>query len=198
MAKGSDMDRELLRYVLDELEYYQTQWRHDMQDSSVRRGSSSLRSLLIENKLQLAWKEVGFSKQMRVMAPSLDEIIAGRDSKEIQFAQAGGGLSHAIQIAGPMVLNRALSPDEIKAEYNKGPGSIHKVLWLAEYLDSACMIVQGVRITRKEVIQYVSNKLGGAHYDPERDASKKLEEKYSLLDKFPQNHESWRKRSSTF
>ncbi len=180
------MDTELLKYVLEELDYIAGQWRHDMEDVAIRKVSTSLRSLLIENKVQLAWKTIGFTKQIRVMAPSLDSILKRPDVDRIQFAEAGGGASHGFTIMGLTVSDRVLTPEEVKAEYSKGPGAHQKLYWLTDYLDSGCILIQGVQVSRRELILYVCNKLGGAHFDPKRDTTKKLEEKFARLDSYRQ------------
>jgi len=58
---------------------------------------------------------------------------------------------------------------------------------LAISLRQPSFVIEGILINREEVIKYVSNKLGGAHYDSSRKprASSRgvsLEEKYALLD----------------
>ncbi len=56
-----------------------------------------------------------------------------------------------------------------------------------EFLRQASFVIKGVIINREEVIKYVANKFGGAHYDSNRrisppGASISLEDKYTLLD----------------
>jgi len=64
------------------------------------------------------------------------------------------------------MVNRALSEKEIKANYERDKkviGKSHPVK-LGIFLRQPSFVVDGVLIYRDEVIKYVSNKLGGAHY----------------------------------
>ena len=46
-------------------------------------------------------------------------------------------------------------------------------IWLSEYLESTGAYVDGQRITRREVIDFVANAMGGTHYDPDSQRQKK-------------------------
>jgi hypothetical protein len=70
--------------------------------------------------------------------------------------------------------------DEIRSRIGK---RVARGLPLSAYLRSTAALIVGERITRQDVIQYVANKLGGAHYDTSRD--KKADARYKLLDKRP-------------
>ena len=60
--------------------------------------------------------------------------------------------------------------NEIAGKFQK---SYLKPMWLTEFLDSAGAYVDGLRITRREVIDFVTNAMGGTHYDPEGRGSSK-------------------------
>jgi hypothetical protein len=53
-------------------------------------------------------------------------------------------------------------------------------LSLTDYLQSAAAIICGEAVSRRDVIRYVANKLGGAHFDPDR--SRRGDERLALLD----------------
>jgi hypothetical protein len=58
---------------------------------------------------------------------------------------------------------------------------------LAVFLRQPSFVIEGTFINREEVIKYVTNKLGGAHYDSTREpqtssSGVSLEGKYALLD----------------
>jgi hypothetical protein len=57
-----------------------------------------------------------------------------------------------------------------------------KEFTISKYLRSASAIVAGQPISRRDIIEYVANKLGGAHFDSRR---REREIKYQLLD---ENH----------
>ena len=148
---------ELFQYVYDELNYYQNEWKHDMTDVSIRRGSSSVRSLLVEGKLQLAWKTVGFLKSPKIMAPCFYKAIEDYKLKDIIFAQVGGAISHSIQVESNILLKGILTEEQIK-EIAKKRSNLNKVFKLNEFLESPCMAIEGAIITRSATIKYVANK----------------------------------------
>jgi hypothetical protein len=53
---------------------------------------------------------------------------------------------------------------------------------ISKFLESSFALILGTEITRKEVIRYVANKLGGAHFDADR--SRKGDDRLALLDRF--------------
>ncbi len=174
---------ELNKFVYEELSYYQLEWKHDMSDSSIRRGSASLRNLLHENKLQIAWKNAGFDKQPTVLAPSVKDYIINFNIEKIKYIQAGGAISNGIQFSTSFQGTGVLSEKEIKDLYKLGRFRL-KPFKLSEFCQSICIIVRGKTISRDELIQYVTNKLGGAHFDGKRETSKNIEVKFLLLDEY--------------
>jgi hypothetical protein len=99
----------------------------------------------------------------------------------VVHAQAGGAERGGLTIQGMSVWNRALSPEEIKARYEAGKRKQEEVraLKLSTWLSETSVIVAGVRATRRDVIKFVANKLGGVHLDPKRSAADKS---YGALD----------------
>ena len=53
---------------------------------------------------------------------------------------------------------------------------------LARYLREPCAVVDGKAISRQHLIQYISNKLGGIHWDPSRQENKTKESAFVALD----------------
>jgi hypothetical protein len=73
-----------------------------------------------------------------------------------------------------------MTPEVIRARYEAGPPGPREY-WLSEFLASAGIVAQGERVSRRDVIKYVSLKLGGVHPpDPSRRAD---EDAYRLLDR---------------
>lgn len=177
------VDKELLTYVLEELSYYLKEWTPEISDTSIRRGSASLRNLLHEGKLQLAWKQVGFVKQPIILAPTLDHYLDKFNIGIIESIQAGGALSKYGTASSIALFNKALSEAEIKVLHSIDDYTL-KQFCLNEYLDSTCIIIKGKKISRKELIGYISNKLGGTHFDQDRNINKELEQKFILLDDY--------------
>lgn len=59
--------------------------------------------------------------------------------------------------------------------------AVTRHVWgLRSYLNSCGLLVYGTRVKRRDVVAYVANKLGGAHFDPER--TRKSEKAYVLID----------------
>ncbi|HEV7886185.1 MAG TPA: hypothetical protein VGO92_01415 [Acidimicrobiales bacterium] len=73
-------------------------------------------------------------------------------------------------VSNVTVFDRALSEDEIRQRFEAGPPT--KTQTLSNWLSSACMKAGGVSVTRREVVLFVANKLGGVHFDARRDPAK--------------------------
>jgi hypothetical protein len=169
--------RELIALTLEDLRHIAKQSVPDCDDHQLRRVSVQLRNLLIEDCLIRSWK-------LLQLEPKSPNIIAPRlRTEELQstdFAVAGGG-----NIAGMMVGNaritvgRASSPEERKARYEKTKGDMEFSFSLSDYMQSCALFVQGQKISRRQLVQYVANKKGGAHLDNSR---KKDEQAYRALD----------------
>ena len=124
------------------------------------------------------------------MAPAICRLMTESELKEKKYYQAGGAKYKGMEVQAASMVARALSETEIKASYERTKGAVGKSypLKLGHYLKQTSVVVDGVLINREEVIKYVANKLGGAHYDSSRTQSTQqnnisLEQKYSLLDK---------------
>ncbi len=51
---------------------------------------------------------------------------------------------------------------------------------LTSYLDAPCLCFEGRDFSRRSIIRYVANKLGGAHFDPDR--NRRGDEEFAHLD----------------
>ncbi len=61
-------------------------------------------------------------------------------------------------------------------------------LLLDEYMASTCIVVDGTAVSRRHVVKFVANRLGGAHFDPRGKKSRKREEEeeerlFDLMDR---------------
>jgi hypothetical protein len=103
-------------------------------------------------------------------------------------------MHHEQDDGGPVLA--ALPPDYITSKIAAEPNQmvidelrdrigkrVARGLPLSAYLRSTAALIAGEPITRQDVIQYVANKLGGAHFDTGRDG--KADARYKLLDKRP-------------
>lgn len=178
------MDINLIKLVAEDLEFLSKGWNQQIDEASLRRASPILRSLLVENKLYMVGRY--FELDIRVMAP--EDSGASLDAKERVFWQACGGKSNGLEVLSMSMWDRALTDDEIDAmamSSNKRIGKSHPVK-VSSFLRQTSFVLEGTSINREEVIKYVANKLGGAHYDSTRKENTKpetsLDEKYVLLD----------------
>lgn len=160
------MDNELA-VVLSDLNFLYDEWDQDVDDDSLRRSSPVLRRFLVERQLLRAWRKAEFQGEPEVVAPALTKHLKIIPLNTVRFATAGGAHYKTMTIASVFESDAALTEEQIKADYELGPPEINQTL--TEFADSPSIIVEGTIIKRSEVIKYVSNKLGGAHYDEERD-----------------------------
>lgn len=181
------MDLDLARLVAEDLDYLFRDWNQDIDDASLRRSSPVLRALLVDGLLARAAHQVG--RGIRVMAPAISRVVTEVELRECIFFQTGGAQYKGMIIQSMSVITRAKTSAEIKASYEREKGVIGKSypVKLGVFLKQTSFVVKGVLINREEVIKYVANKLGGAHYDASRTTSKEradisLEQKYALLD----------------
>lgn len=139
-------------------------------ESVLREMSARLRRLLIEGTLQRYRKQVvGVRGEVRVELPPSSGTGAG-----VVFHQAGGGTRQGMQIGGVQVWDRALTPEEIRAQFDafKASEAAPRTLPLSRWLSETCIEAGGARISRHDVIKYVANKLGGVHLDERRSEAK--------------------------
>lgn len=176
-------ERELIRVVSEDLAFVAKDWDQSVEDASLRRSSTVLRRLLVEGHFGKAWRALGLEKQPRVIAPDLGITIDSvADSGKIMFAQAGGADFRGGAVQSVLVYGDAMSPEEIQRRFAASPERPRRTFWLSGFLNSPAFVVQGTIISRQQVIQYVSNKLGGAHFDPDRNMQDKVERLFAALD----------------
>lgn len=184
----SDIDFKLLETVYEDLTHLSTEWNQDIDDASLRIASPILRRLLIDGMLGSVARML--KKQIQIMAPLICARQKFENISEIAFYQCGGAKYKGTIIQSAYILNRTLSPQERTELYELGKDVIDKScpVKLSIFLKQISFVITGIAVNREEVIKYVANKLGGAHYDSKRkisgDTSKiTLEHKYALMDK---------------
>jgi len=97
----------------------------------------------------------------------------------------GYGQQHGVILAAipPDVMAAAAATGQDAVTANLKPGRRHVVGQpISEFLDSSFALILGIEITRRDVIKYVANKLGGAHFDPSR--NRRGDNRLKLLDSF--------------
>ena len=174
-------NNELLEIVAEDISYLQEEWGHAIGNHALRRGSTVLRSLLVQQQLHRAWNLAGFDGKLQITASSLKETLKIIPKEKIIFAAAGGAFYKDVAIRGALVIDKAnLTESEISAIDSAGFPEETSVLH--EFVEAPCIVAEGQVISRRTLINYVANALGGAHYDPKRDR-KKTGKVFSLLDR---------------
>jgi hypothetical protein len=172
---------ELLAAVKSDLVFLEDEWDETIDEQSLRRGSTVLRNLLVDNALGRAWRLIGQKGEPEIEAVDLTAALAGLRMDKVIFAAAGGGVSGGVQLSGGMVYAEAMDEQTVKERYERRGGRPPMRLYrVSQFLSSPAIVVDGERISRHLVIKYVANKKGGAHFDFKR---KKDEAAYRLLDK---------------
>lgn len=181
---------ELVRLVAADLGYIRD-WR-DLDDDSLRRGSNTLRQLLVDKGglLQRAWKAAGFAKEPRIRCTTLKHIIGSALAPDITIATAGGAIYKGENIKAVVVYSRSWTEAET-AERRRiaGQGPPEEDATLSGFIAAPCMLIEGLEVPRRVLINYVANKLGGVHFDVGRAARRHKEkgeaEIYRRLDDIP-------------
>lgn len=156
-------DDGLLRVVLEDLRYIKTSWGGGgIEDNSLRRDSAVLRRFLHHRDLLKAWNTVmGLGKPFLVPAGGI--LITNQAGlPEIDFASCSEVDQPGIKTFAVSVKTGALESEH--------PISLvpAKPIKLKRFVHGYCCVVGGVPIKRNDVVQFVANKLGGAHYDTDR------------------------------
>ena len=170
---------DLLDIVTSDLVFLREEWDEEVDDHSLRRSSTILRRLLVDNELQRAWKAAHFEKEPIIEASTLQKIIEVTPLAKVVFAAAGGARYKGAELHGVIMRNYVLTPEEIKKESEHGVLSAS--FGLRAFIEAPCVIIKQNLISRRILIKYVSNKLGGAHHDSRRGKTKE-ELLFSLLD----------------
>ena len=154
---------EFLRVVLADLDYLDSNWSAgDVTDDEMRRNSTLLRRFLIDGDLLRAWIEVVGKVPYAVPSKGLKQPLA-KAVRGVAYTtvstvtQPGSQVHQAHVIRGPL---------------GKGPDPVvvvqEKPLKLKKFVNGFCVVIDDVFIRRREVIQFVANKAGGAHYDEDK------------------------------
>ena len=117
-----------------------------------------------------------------VQATDLATLLEGIPSERVNFAQAGGARHRNIEMMFPMELRPALTLRAGRVPSRRLEEVQNKEFPLSRFLSSPAVVIDGMPVSREEIILYVANKLGGAHFDPSRNTEKAKEKKFALLD----------------
>jgi len=150
--------------VLEDLNHLSQTWGiTPTRTENLRRASSSLRGLLIDNGGSLATVARDNGIDIQVSAPVNEQTICkikGYDEAYLCGNTEIGGF----HLAHPMLLRGNLQPPDVVGEY---PDE-RRLYSLSEFKKQTCAMWYGVEVSRETLIKYVANKLGGNHYDTRR------------------------------
>ncbi|WP_157092262.1 hypothetical protein [Thioalkalivibrio nitratireducens] len=178
------MTRDDLRLVAEDLGYL-AEWGPDITDREIRHGSAVLRRLLVEDVYGAAWRAVGWKKQPKLIAVSIDEIASPDNLSKIVYAIAAGANFRGIQMAC-MMMNKGSSPigQELGPPLRENGYPGDREFSLSAYLSSLSGVVDGKTFNRREVIKYIANVKGGVHLSAkERKAEAKLVARLGKIEK---------------
>jgi hypothetical protein len=126
----------------------------------LRRSSAVVRRLLVDGLLQQARKEAGATGQPTLDIYPLSQILDMSHLGEVTLVAAMGW----------RIGSRQLGPSSF------GEGDLPALpepivvasITLPRFLGAPCLVTHGHSVTRRQVIKYVANKMGGVHFDTRR------------------------------
>ena len=158
-----DPESEFLRVVLADLEYLASSWSAGgISNDELRRNSTLLRRLLVDGDLLRAWVEVVGKVPYVVPARGLkrpeSKTVRRAEYVTVSTVTESMGQVHQAQVfRGPL---------------DKGPDPVvivqERPMKLKKFVGGFCVVIDDVFIRRREVVQFVANKAGGAHYDTDK------------------------------
>ena len=180
------MPTDIVENTLSDLTHLAGELHERVDDHSLRRSSAILRRLLVDDELGQAWRADGRERQPIIRAATLTSLLSRVPQRRVVMAAAAGAHYEGLAMMGIAELNYKLSADEVKSLHGDGLPLVD--LPLQSYLASATMIVAGHAISRRLLVKYVANKLGGAHHDPKRRPDKEAKP-YELLDQVRERYQ---------
>ena len=148
----------LIDVVREDLRYLATRWPDgDIGDDEIRRCSTVLRRLFTYRDLIKVWVTV-VGKQDFIVPSSYIRVRDIGRLNEVDFATSSPAQNVGMKIFSVTVHNKIQDgPGPISVATEEAP--------LKRYLNQPACVIAGALITRDEIVQFVANKLGGAHYD---------------------------------
>jgi len=194
--------------VLEDIEWLHNEWwlgePDKLTDGHLRRGSSTLRLLLVDNLIQKAWKHYGFARQPRLQGPDV-YAIAAQEGLRLDLAVsliAGGGRVSGLDLSfvGAFRVDNpttgvsadaesgfAVRVTSIARDASKPPTPspldplVQRDWFVSEYLEAPGAVRCGVVVKRREVIEYFRNYVGGVHHDLIKGAKHAKKDRYELV-----------------
>lgn len=155
-------DRELDITILEDLDHLAELWNtSETKNSAIRNSVHILRRLLIYSDLQKSANSRKF--KIIIDAPDVKPFLKATRYGLIEFFQCGGGNVLGVHIAGTVVHSkRSNRLERIMREHNPDQ---RVQLNLTSFLRQQVFSFKGEFVTRSDIIKYVANKAGSAHFD---------------------------------
>lgn len=155
-------DRELDITIYEDLSHLSRLWNTpETRNADIRNSVHILRRLLIYGDLQKSANSRRF--ELVIDAPDLKAYIKASRYGLIEFYQAGGANVLGVYVAGSMV---SKGQSHRLGRIMKEHSPAHMVqLNVQSFLRQQCFSIKGEFVSREDVIKYVANKAGNAHFD---------------------------------
>jgi hypothetical protein len=173
-------------------------------EGHLRRGSATLRLLLVDGLLHRAWRHYRFERQPTLVGPDIVAIAASKGLR-LDIAAgciAGGGRQNGLDVSfigafrvdnpstgapADAEVGFAISVTSIVRIASEAPGAspwdalIERSWYLSEYLESPGAVRKGEIIKRREIFEYFRNYIGGTHHDLLKGAKHANNDRYELV-----------------
>lgn len=155
-------DKELDITIYEDLAHLAKLWdTSDTKNADIRNSVHILRRLLIYGDLQKSANSRKF--ELVIDAPDLKPYIKASRYGLVEFYQAGGANVLGVYVSGSMVSKgQSHRLGRIMKEHH--PDKVVQ-LNIQSFLRQQCFSFKGEFVTREDVIKYVANKAGNAHFD---------------------------------
>lgn len=165
-----------MKVVHEDLTYLATHWpQGEVRDDEIRRSSTVLRRLLTYRDVIQVWVTVVGHKDYFVSGDYI-EIRDAKRLNEVDYATASpANQGSGMKIFAALVFNKFQNGAEPIAIARQD-------VPLKKYLNQTACVISSVPISRDELVQFVANKLGGAHFDDGR--QKPREQSISAMEQY--------------
>jgi len=172
------MDLNLNKKVLEDLMYLKENWNKEIGEVTIRHTSHILRSLLVENDLIKV--KNALNVQLRIQLSEQMNLTNNKQDYKF-YMPSEATFANKPQIKNFQIINRILSKNEIEQFHKQIQNERINLVQISKFCKAIAFLIDGIQITKDELIKYVCNKIGGVHYDTKRN-DKILDKKYKLLD----------------
>jgi hypothetical protein len=175
--------------VCDEVQHLLNTWADgNLEQRDIRAGSNSMRRLLVHNELNKVWNALVGAEKFLIPTAFLKidhpELVRLYDLYTCSEAKhKGSTIGLAMVYRGKSIMT-PMGDGRFKDETKHGVHVESAELSLNQFLDSICMIAEGLEINRNWIVQYVANSLGGAHFGPESKKGPKFDAAMAKLKQF--------------